>query len=186
MAAKNSSAIALVNGSLEALTIYNGDILDIENYDNIVPTLDFLCLSKSFSVLGGTSSINDTIIGCLEISRFEKDNNTTGYADNVTSVVVDGDWLYYYKTYSMRVGDEWDTKESFLCKIKKDLTGYTVLVDTTKYNNQGSLHTGIQYYITKIENGWIYYGNESASFKVRIDGTDGTENTCLGGKPDYT
>ncbi|ADK14763.1 MULTISPECIES: cell wall-binding repeat-containing protein [Clostridium] len=182
LAAKNSSAIALVNGSLEALTIYNGDILDIENYDNIVPTLDFLCLSKSFSVLGGTGSINDTIIGSLEISRFEKDNNTTGYADNVTSVVVDGDWLYYYKTYSMSVGDEWDTKESFLCKIKKDLTGYTVLVDTTKYK-QGCLPVGIQYNITKIENGWIYYGNESVSFKVRIDGT---ENTCLSGNPDYS
>ncbi|KAA8666394.1 cell wall-binding repeat-containing protein [Clostridium sp. HV4-5-A1G] len=186
LAAKNSSAIALVNGSLEAFTIHNDDIYnddDIHNYDNILSIRNFSSLNKPFRVLGGTSSINDTIIGSLAISRFETDNNTTSYTDNVNSVIVDGDWVYYHKEYSMRVGDEWEIKESFLCKIKKDLTGYTVLLDTTKYNNQGSRPTGMQYYITKIENGWIYYGNTRAYFKVRIDGT---ENTCLGGKPDYS
>lgn len=52
LAAKNSSAIVLVNGSLEAFTIHNDDILDVDNYNNILPTLNFLNLSKSFSVLG--------------------------------------------------------------------------------------------------------------------------------------
>lgn len=181
LAAKDSSAVMLVNNSLAQ------------------STQSFL-LSNSVSlsnlnILGGEGVVSDeignTIANSNNIDEIAEGHDKTfvGANNTRTETTIDGDWIYYVRINSF--ADEMSYGDVAIYKIKKDGTSCTRLVSLTKkdyeqydsnyvFNNKADFMVP-NVKILKVENGWIYYSKDygkiyndgsSPKYKVRVDGTE--------------
>lgn len=181
LAAKDSSAVMLVNNSLAQST-------------------ESFLLSNSVSlsnlnILGGEGVVSDEIGNIIanshNIDEIAEGHDKTlmGSYNSRTEATADGDWIYYVRENVST--DEMSYGDAAIYKIKRDGTSCTRLLSLTKkdyeqydsnyvFNNKADFMIPTVK-ILKVEDGWIYYSKDygklytddsSPKYKVRVDGTE--------------